>query len=75
MPLAAMVGRGRPARRSGSTTATLGRSSGLRRLALTPPPDSTAFRVTSEPVPAVVGTATQGRPGATIGRPAPMTSR
>ena len=75
MPLAAMVGLGRPTSRSGSTTATLGSISGLRRLALTPPPDSTELRVTSEPVPAVVGTATQGRPGVTIGRPAPMTSR
>ena len=29
---------------------------------MTPPPDSTELRVTSEPVPAVVGTATQGSP-------------
>ena len=40
-----------------------------------PPLDSTALRVTSEPVPAVVGTAMNGRPGLTIGRPAPTTSR
>ena len=36
MPLAAITGRGRPTRRSGSTTATFGSISGLRRLALTP---------------------------------------
>ena len=75
MPLAAIVVLGRPSSRSGSTTATFGSISGLLRLALTPPPDSTELRVTSEPVPAVVGTATQGRPGLSIGRPAPMTSR
>ena len=75
IPLAAMVGRG-------SRPADLDRHqrpwaacSGLRRLALTPPPDNTELRVTSEPVPAVVGTATQGSPGLVIGRPAPMTSR
>ena len=43
--------------------AIFGSISGLRRLAFTPSPDSTEFRVTSEPVPAVVGTATHGRPG------------
>ena len=72
MPLAAMVDPGRPTSRSGSTTATFGSSNGLRRLALTPSPARTALRVTSEPVPAVVGTATKGRPGRTIGRPAPI---
>jgi hypothetical protein len=75
MPLAAMVGCGTPIRRSGSITATFGSMSGLRRLALTPPPDSTELRVTSEPVPAVVGTATHGKPGRVIGRPSPVTSR
>ena len=75
IPLVAMVSWGTPTSRSGSTTATFGSSSGLRRLALTPPPESTELRVTSEPVPAVVGTATQGSPGASIGRPAPITSR
>ena len=75
IPLVAMVGGGTPTSRSGSTTATFGSSSGLRRLALTPLPESTELRVTSEPVPAVVGTATHGSPGRSIGRPAPITSR
>ena len=43
--------------------ATRGSISGLRRLAFTPSPDSTALRVTSDPVPAVVGMADAGQPG------------
>ena len=74
-PLAAIVAAGSPASRSGSTTAASGTMSGLRRLALTSPADSTALRVTSEPVPAVVGTATHGSGRAAKGRPCPTTSR
>ena len=70
-----MVGRGTPGQQVGVDDGHAGSISGLRRLALTPSPASTALRVTSEPVPAVVGTATQGRPGSVIGRPAPITSR
>ena len=51
--------------------------SGLRRLAFTPCSGdaSTAFLVTSEPVPAVVGTATNGSDGRVSGWPRPTTSR
>ena len=58
-----MADRGSPRSRSGSTIAIRGRSDGLRRLALVRSADRTAFRVTSEPVPAVVGTATHGNGG------------
>ena len=51
--------------------------SGLRRLAFTPCSGdaSTAFFVTSEPVPAVVGTAMNGSDGRVSGWPRPTTSR
>ena len=57
--------------------ATLGSIKGLRRLALTPCPGepSTAFLVTSEPVPAVVGRATKGSERRVSGWPRPTTSR
>ena len=76
-PLAASTGAGRPASRSGSTIATRASMSGLRRLALTPCSGdvSTAFFVTSEPVPAVVGTAMNGSDGRASGWPRPTTSR
>ena len=50
---------------------------GLRRLAFTrcSGEDNTALRVTSEPVPAVVGIATKGAEGRAIGCPRPTTSR
>src|SRR5664279_154464 len=51
--------------------------SGLRKLAFTPcsVEPSTAFRVTSLPVPAVVGTAMNGKGEVLIVRPLPITSR
>ena len=50
---------------------------GLRMLALRPcsGEPSTAFAVASAPVPAVVGTATYGTDGRSIGSPRPTTSR
>ena len=76
-PLAASTGAGRPASRSGSTIAARASISGLRKLAFTPCSGdaSTAFLVTSDPVPAVVGTATKGSDGRTSGLPWPTTSR
>jgi hypothetical protein len=76
-PLAAVTGGGQLMVSSGSTIATRGIISGLRRLALTrwAGEVSTALAVTSAPVPAVVGTATSGTEGLVIFRPAPMTSR
>jgi hypothetical protein len=72
-----VTGGGHDAVSPGSTSATLGITSALRRLALTRCPDeaSTALAVTSAPVPAVVGTATQGTAGRVMVRPDPMTSR
>jgi hypothetical protein len=53
---------------SGSTSATRGSMNSLRRLFLTLDfvSVSTAFAVTSAPVPAVVGMAMRGMPGACI---------
>ena len=50
---------------------------GLRMLTLTlwAGESRTALRVTSAPVPAVVGTAMQGTDGRSSGRPSPITSR
>jgi len=58
-PVLAVTSGGTPSVSSGSTSATAGSISGLRRLAFTPScsASSTALRVTSAPVPAVVGTA------------------
>ncbi len=63
--------------RLGSTRATRASIDGLRRLTLTRCRGEarTAFRVTSLPVPAVVGIAIHGTEGRSSGRPAPMTSR
>jgi len=57
----------------GATIATRGNANGLRRLALRRCSGEarTAFAVTSEPVPAVVGTATNGAYGSVIGSPRP----
>ena len=76
-PLAAVTGGGHDAVSSGSTSATRGIISGLRRLALSrcSGTASTALAVTSAPVPAVVGTATQGAAGRVIFCPEPTTSR
>ena len=63
MPLAAIRPRSSPASRSGSTTASAATSRSSRKERLYPPaPRSlmTALRVASLPVPAVVGTATNG---------------
>ena len=58
----AVTVRGSPSVSSGSTTASRGNMEALRRLAFTrcSGEPSTALRVTSEPVPAVVGTAMNG---------------
>ena len=76
MPVAAVSAGGRPSASSGSTSATRGSINGLRKLTLTPcdGDPSTALRVASAPVPAVVGTAMKGTDGCAMGRPAPMTS-
>ena len=76
-PLAASVGRGVPTSRSGSTIASRASMGGLRRLAFTAASVtvSTALRVTSALVPAVVGTATQGTAGRCRTRPRPTVSR
>ena len=62
-PVLAVRCGGRSRVRSGSTMATFASIIALRRLALTPCSGEprTALRVTSEPVPAVVGTAMKGR--------------
>jgi hypothetical protein len=72
-----MTSAGSPTRRSGSTSAALGNMRGLRRLAFTPcaGAPSTAFLVTSDPVPAVVGSATSGSERRVSGWPRPTTSR
>ncbi len=76
-PLEATTAGGKPPSRSGSTAATQGSISGLRKLAFTRASGtvSTALRVTSEPVPAVVGAAKNGSGGRSSDRPAPTTSR
>ena len=76
IPDAAVTAGGQSRVSSGSTTACLGIISGCRRLAFTPcsGTDSTAFAVTSAPVPAVVGTATSGNGARVIGWPRPTTS-
>ena len=76
-PLAAVTCGGQDAVSSGSTSATRGIISVLRRLALTRCAGEarTALAVTSAPVPAVVGTATQGTAGWVMARPDPTTSR
>jgi hypothetical protein len=64
-------------RLSASTIAARGSISGLRRLAFTrcSGEASTALRVTSEPVPAVGGIATNGADGFVRACPRPTTSR
>ena len=72
-----MTGGGQDTLSCGSISATRGIISGLRKLALRrcSGEASTALAVTSAPVPAVVGTATQGTAGSVIARPDPITSR
>ena len=76
-PVAAVTLRGSDQVSSGSTTARRGSIPAERRLALTRCSGlaSTALRVTSLPVPAVVGMAMQGAAGAESGWPRPITSR
>ena len=64
-PVEAVIADGRPCVSSGSTRAIRGNIDGLRRLTLTAWAGEaiTALRVTSAPVPAVVGMATQGAAG------------
>ena len=76
-PEASVTGRGQPSVSAGSTIARRGSIRASRRLTLrrcsgTP---ITALRVTSAPVPAVVGMATKGKGGWSSGRPCPTTSR
>ncbi len=77
MPLAAVTSGGQDTVSSGSTRAAIGNIDAPRRLALTwcSGEASTAFAVTSAPVPAVVGTATYGTDRRLIAWPPPMTSR
>ncbi len=77
MPLAAVTAGGQDTVSSGSISAARGSIAAPRRLALRlcSGEASTAFAVTSAPVPAVVGTATHGTEGRVTGRPPPMTSR
>ncbi len=76
-PVVAVSAGGRSSVSEGSTIANRGRSDGPRRLTFTPCARDaiTEFRVTSLPVPAVVGMATQGSAGFSSGRPRPITSR
>ncbi len=77
IPLDAVTPGGQLTVSSGSTSATVGCITGLRRLAFSPCSGEarTAFGVTSAPVPAVVGKATHGTDGLSMRRPSPMTSR
>jgi hypothetical protein len=77
MPVDAVSAGGRSWVSSGSTIASRASMRGLRRLTLMPSPGdaSTALRVTSDPVPAVVGTAMKGTDVAASGCPAPSPRR
>ena len=72
----AVTAGGQPRVSSGSTSATRASIEGCRMLTLTPCSGelTTPFMVTSEPVPAVVGTAMNGSGVRAGGRPAPITS-
>src|SRR3954447_2369071 len=74
IPLAAVTSAGRLRVSSGSTTASAGRSRGLLMPDFTRSDrrSSTQVPVLSEPVPAVVGTATTGGSGPSGDRPPPM---
>ena len=76
-PVLAVRAGGRLRVNSGSTMAMRGSMNGLRRLTLRRCSGEarTALRVTSEPVPAVVGMAMNGADGFASGRPRPMISR
>ncbi len=76
-PVLAVTAGGIEALNSGSTSATAGRSCMPRRLTFTPCSGEriTALRVTSVPVPAVVGMAMHGTEDFVSASPRPMTSR
>ena len=76
-PVVAVTGGGAASVRSGSIMARRANISGLRILAFTlcAGKPSTALRVTSAPVPAVVGMAMNGNGGFSKGRAWPITSR
>src|SRR5579862_2447790 len=76
-PVLAVTAGGSPYVNSGSSSATRGSISGLRMLAFTPcsVDPRTALRVTSLPVPAVVGTAINGSGVTVMIRPFPTPSR
>ena len=77
IPVDAVSAGGSASVSSGSTTASAGSINGLRRLTFwwLSGTVRTAFRVTSAPVPAVVGTAMNGRDRAVMACPRPTTSR
>jgi hypothetical protein len=77
MPVRPVSGRGQSRLSSGSTTTQAASRCEERRLRLNPsaPARTTAFLVASAPVPAVVGSASQGTPGPGMGRPSPTPSR
>ena len=76
MPVVAVSPGGRSYVSSGSITATVGSISGLRRLTFTlcSGDASTALRVTSAPVPAVVGSAAKGAERCAKALPRPIIS-
>ncbi len=76
-PVLAVRAGGKSQVNSGSTSATLGSIKGLRKLTLSRCPGEvrTELRVTSAPVPAVVGIASIGAGGRAKALPPPMTSR
>ena len=71
LPLEAVTAGGRLSVNSGSTRVTRANQSSVRMLALNCREGSlsTAFLVTSAPLPAVVGMVIRGRPGPSISRP------
>ncbi len=77
IPVEAVIEAGIVTVNSGSMIATFGIMSGLRRLTFMfdAGTESTAFLVTSLPVPEVVGTAIKGTGGFWMGRFLPTTSR
>ena len=66
-PVAAVSLGGRPTVSSGSRMASLASSAGWKKTALWPSTTMTELRPTSLPVPAVVGTVTQGASGRGLG--------
>ena len=76
IPVTAVTAAGTDTANSGSITANLGNMDRCLKLTFTPASGQhkTAFRVASAPVPAVVGTATNGSGSRSNTRPVPITS-